>query len=161
MAPCVNGGYIHLDDERYEARDVQFALGLLTDALVRLKRGELLGPAMTARFLEILGQTETGPARLPAGLGPGWSIAHKTGTGQDLGNLSTGYNDVGLVTAPDGHAYAVAVMIASTSASTAGCWMPMMLPLPCSSAELECQKSRCSLPGDWLCEKTPTTVSKS
>ena len=86
----------------------------ITDALARLRRGELLGPAMTARFLEILGQTDTGPARLPAGLGPGWRIAHKTGTGQDLGDLSTGYNDVGLVTAPDGRAYAVAVMIAST-----------------------------------------------
>ena len=86
----------------------------ITDALARLKRGELLGPAMTRRFLDILGQTETGPARLPAGLGPGWSIAHKTGTGQDLGDLSTGYNDVGLITAPDGRAYAVAVMIAST-----------------------------------------------
>ena len=35
-------------------------------------------------------------------------------TGQDLGNLSTGYNDVGLIVAPDGHRYAVAVMIAST-----------------------------------------------
>ena len=86
----------------------------IADALARLQRGALLGPAMTRRFLDILGQTDTGPARLPAGLGPGWRIAHKTGTGQDLRDLSTGYNDVGLVTAPDGHAYAIAVMIAST-----------------------------------------------
>jgi beta-lactamase class A len=43
-------------------------------------------------------------------------IAHKTGTGQDLGNLSTGYNDVGVLTAPDGRSYTVAVMIASTRA---------------------------------------------
>jgi beta-lactamase class A len=86
----------------------------ITDGLARLKRGELLGPAMTARFLEILAKTTTGPARLPGGLGPGWSIAHKTGTGQDLGDLSTGYNDVGLLTAPDGHVYTAAVMIAST-----------------------------------------------
>ncbi len=86
----------------------------IADALARLRRGALLGPAMTGRFLDILGQTDTGPARLPAGLGPGWRIAHKTGTGQDLRDLSTGYNDVGLVTAPGGHAYAIAVMIAST-----------------------------------------------
>ena len=86
----------------------------ITDALARLKRGELLGPAMTQRFLDILSATRTGPQRLPAGLGPGWSIAHKTGTGQDLGELSTGYDDVGLLTAPDGRVYAVAVMIAST-----------------------------------------------
>ena len=87
----------------------------LVDALARLQRGALLGPAMTRHFLDILGMTETGPARLPGGLGPGWRIAHKTGTGQDLGELSTGYNDVGLITAPDGHVYAVAVTIASTS----------------------------------------------
>ncbi len=86
----------------------------ITDALARLQQGRLLGPAMTARFLEILDKTSTGPARLPGGLGPGWRIAHKTGTGQDLGDLSTGYNDVGMVTAPDGHVYAIAVMIAST-----------------------------------------------
>jgi|WetSurMetagenome_2_1015567.scaffolds.fasta_scaffold43961_4 beta-lactamase class A len=86
----------------------------LAHALARLDRGELLGAQMTARFLAILGQTSTGPQRLPAGLPAGWRIAHKTGTGQDLEDLSTGYNDVGLVTAPDGRAYAVVVMIAST-----------------------------------------------
>jgi beta-lactamase class A len=52
--------------------------------------------------------------RLKAGLEPGWAIAHKTGTGQELGDLQSGYNDVGLITAPDGHAYAVAVMVAQT-----------------------------------------------
>lgn len=86
----------------------------LVDALARLQRGELLSPASTMRFLRILASTETGPLRLKAGLAPGWSIAHKTGTGQDLGEESTGYNDVGLLTAPDGRSYAVAVMIAAT-----------------------------------------------
>jgi beta-lactamase class A len=86
----------------------------IVDALSRLKRGELLSPASTARFLALLSASETGPLRLKAGLEPSWTIAHKTGTGQDLGDLSTGYNDVGLLTAPDGRTYAVAVMIAST-----------------------------------------------
>ena len=56
----------------------------------------------------------TGPERLKGGLMPGWTIAHKTGTGQDLGDLTTGYNDVGLITAPNGDTYAIAVMIAAT-----------------------------------------------
>jgi beta-lactamase class A len=88
----------------------------VVEGLGRLVQGRLLSPASTQRLLQILGQTTTGPARLKAGLGAGWSIAHKTGTGQDLGDLSTGYNDVGLLTAPDGRTYAVAVMIASTRA---------------------------------------------
>ncbi|HUO21349.1 MAG TPA: class A beta-lactamase [Caulobacteraceae bacterium] len=82
--------------------------------LSRLERGELLSPASTARLLQTLSATQTGPLRLKAGLGPGWTIAHKTGTGQDLGDESTGYNDVGLLSAPDGRVYAVAVMIAAT-----------------------------------------------
>jgi beta-lactamase class A len=88
----------------------------IVQGLSRLMHGDLMSPASTQQFLKILRQTTTGPQRLKAGLGPGWSIAHKTGTGQDLGDLSTGYNDVGLLTAPDGRTYAVAVMIASTRA---------------------------------------------
>jgi beta-lactamase class A len=61
-----------------------------------------------------MGRVLTGTRRLRGGLPPGWRIAHKTGTGQDLGGMTTGYNDVGLITAPDGRVYAVAVMIAST-----------------------------------------------
>ena len=86
----------------------------LVELLRRLKRGQLLSAASTERLLQIMASTRTGPLRLPAGLGPGWTIAHKTGTGQDLADLATGNNDVGLLTAPDGRTYAVAVMIAST-----------------------------------------------
>ncbi len=86
----------------------------LVQLLSRLQRGELLSPASTERLLHIMATTRTGPLRLPAGLGPGWTIAHKTGTGQDLGDLATGVNDVGLLSAPDGRTYAVVVMVAST-----------------------------------------------
>jgi beta-lactamase class A len=90
--------------------------GLVT-ALDRLRHGELLAPASTDYMMRLMGQTETGRSRLKAGLPPGWSLAHKTGTGQVLGEVATGFNDVGVMTAPDGHAYAVAVMIAQTRAS--------------------------------------------
>ena len=88
--------------------------GIVT-ALARLKRGELLSPASTARLLSIMGNTKTGPNRLKGGLRPGWSLSHKTGTGQVLGNVQAGYNDIGILTAPDGRSYAVAVMIKRTS----------------------------------------------
>lgn len=82
--------------------------------LARLRKGELLSPSSTQTLLSIMAASKTGPQRLKGGLGENWAFAHKTGTGQELGSLATGYNDVGLLTAPDGRTFAVAVMIAST-----------------------------------------------
>lgn len=87
----------------------------LVDGLARLRRGELLSSASTERLLSIMSQTRTGPQRLTGGLAPGWRIAHKTGTGQVLGSTQAGYNDIGILTSPDGRHYAVAVMIGRTS----------------------------------------------
>ncbi|MDP3489096.1 MAG: serine hydrolase [Phenylobacterium sp.] len=84
-------------------------------ALDRLAAGDLLSPASTAHLLDLLAQSRTGPQRLGGGLAEGWRLAHKTGTGQVLGLRATGYNDVGLLTAPDGRTYAVAVFIAETT----------------------------------------------
>ena len=88
----------------------------IANALDRLKRGELLSPYSTARLLNIMGNTKTGANRLKGGLKPGWTLSHKTGTGQVLGSTQAGYNDIGVLTAPDGRSYAVAVMIKGTSA---------------------------------------------
>ena len=63
----------------------------------------------------IMSQTHTGPNRLRGGLAPGWTISHKTGTGQVLGGEQAGYNDIGILHAPDGHNYALAVMIGRTA----------------------------------------------
>jgi len=87
----------------------------LVDTLARLKRGELLLPASTAKLLTIMSNTSTGKNRLGGGLKPGWSLAHKTGTGQVLGAVQAGYNDIGIITAPNGRSYAVAVMIGKTA----------------------------------------------
>jgi beta-lactamase class A len=87
----------------------------IVDALARLKRGELLSPPSTARLLSIMGNTKTGANRLKGGLKAGWSLSHKTGTGQVLGSVQAGYNDIGVLTAPDGRSYSVAVMIKRTS----------------------------------------------
>ena len=87
----------------------------IVSALTRLKRGEILSPASTARLLSIMSHTKTGANRLKGGLKPGWTLSHKTGTGQTLGPVQAGYNDIGILTAPDGRSYAVAVMIKRTS----------------------------------------------
>lgn len=86
----------------------------VTLGLSLLAQGKLLSARSTTSLLTLMRSSKTGPLRLKSGLRPGWTLAHKTGTGQELGTLSTGYNDVGLLVAPDGHRYAIAVMIAST-----------------------------------------------
>ena len=87
----------------------------IASALARLKRGELLSPQSTRRLLYIMGNTKTGANRLKGGLKPGWTLSHKTGTGQVYGPYQAGYNDIGILTAPDGKSYSVAVMIKLTS----------------------------------------------
>lgn len=86
----------------------------IADALARLKKGELLSPASTEELLAIMDRTRSGPRRLAGGISAGWSIAHKTGTGQILDGEQAGYNDVGLVTAPDGRTFTVSVLIGRT-----------------------------------------------
>jgi beta-lactamase class A len=82
----------------------------IANALAALKRGQLLLPASTTRLLSIMGQTRTGKLRVKAALAPGWDWNHKTGTGQELGGRIGGINDIGLLTAPDGSIYAIAIM---------------------------------------------------
>lgn len=98
--------------DRYVADPPDGAAPLaIADALARLAKGALLSPESTHFLLDTMGHTVTGRARLRAALPPGWEVQHKTGTGQDLGSRNAGFNDVGLLTAPDGRRYAVAVMI--------------------------------------------------
>ncbi len=87
----------------------------IADALARLARGELLSETSTRVLLDTMGMARTGRARLRAGMPGGWDVAHKTGTGQDLRGRNAGFNDVGLITAPDGRRFAVAVMIGDTT----------------------------------------------
>lgn len=86
----------------------------IATALARLAEGRLLSPQSSQVMLGILAHTHSGPMRLKAGAPAGWKVFHKTGTGQELGGLATGYNDVGLLEAPDGSIYGVAVMIGQT-----------------------------------------------
>ncbi len=87
----------------------------IVQALAKLKRGEMLSPRSTELLLSTMAEAKTGPQRVKGGVPSGWRYMHKTGTGQDLYARSTGYNDVGIMIAPDGSSYAVAVMIGSTA----------------------------------------------
>ena len=89
----------------------------IAHALDKLARGELLSANSTNLLQSILKRTRSGPNRLKAGVPAGWEFLHKTGTGQVLGPVATGYNDIGIMTAPDGTRYAVVVMLGDTTAS--------------------------------------------
>jgi beta-lactamase class A len=84
------------------------------NALEALAAGKLLSPQSTELLLRVMSEGRAGAARLRAGLPEGWALSHKTGTGPDWRKTVAGYNDVGVLTAPDGHAYAVAVYIGRT-----------------------------------------------
>lgn len=89
----------------------------IAKALSQLARGNLLSVASTRHLLGLMERVTSGPNRLKAGVPLDWRFGHKTGTGQTLGGWSTGYNDAGIMTAPDGTRYAVVVMIADTTAT--------------------------------------------
>jgi beta-lactamase class A len=104
--------------DRYLADPVDGASPVaIVTALARLAKGELLSPASTRTLLAMLERTTSGPNRLKAGVPSDWRFGHKTGTGQVLDPVSTGYNDVGIMTAPDGKRYTVAVMMGDTTAT--------------------------------------------
>lgn len=112
--------------DRYLADPVDGATAVgIVDGLTKLKKGQLLSPESTRRLLSIMSNTRTGPQRLKGGLESGWTLAHKTGTGQNLSGTTAGYNDVGIMTAPDGRSYAVAVLIGRTSQSIPERWKLM------------------------------------
>ena len=104
--------------DRYLADPVDGASPIaVVNALSQLAKGNLLSSSSTRMIMAMMERTTSGPNRLKAGVPPGWRFGHKTGTGQQLASVSTGYNDIGIMTAPDGKRYAVAIFIADTTAS--------------------------------------------
>jgi beta-lactamase class A len=104
--------------DRYLADPVDGASpAAIAGALGQLSKGHLLSTASTRLLLGMLERTSSGPNRLKSGVPPDWRFGHKTGTGQQLEAVSTGYNDVGIMYAPDGKRYAVVVMMGDTTAS--------------------------------------------
>jgi beta-lactamase class A len=61
----------------------------------------------------------TGARRLRAGLPPGATLAHKTGTGRTEQGLSTAVNDIGVARLPDGPPVAIAAFLAGSAAPEA------------------------------------------
>ena len=88
------------------------------DFLRQLQRGALLLPSSTRALLALM-QAQTRPSRLRQGLPHGVQLADKCGTSYTLDGLTAAYNDIGILTWPDGRSVIVAAFLTASTASKA------------------------------------------
>jgi beta-lactamase class A len=84
--------------------------------LRKLWQQQLLSPASTRYLLDLM-YAQTLPNRLRAGLPAGIRLADKCGTSETLNGLTAAYNDIGIMTWPDGHTVIVAVFLTASNRS--------------------------------------------
>ena len=86
--------------------------------LHKLSRNELLSPTST-RYLLGLMEAQTVPNRLRAGLPAGMRLADKCGTSSTIDGRTAAFNDIGILTAPDGRSMIVAAFLTDSPATQA------------------------------------------
>ena len=91
----------------------------MTKLLIALADGRLLSPDSTEFLLRAMRDTTTFPDRLKAGLRPGWTLGHKTGTSGSWDGVTAATNDVGILFGPNGERIAVTVFIGDSTAPPA------------------------------------------
>lgn len=98
-----------------DPRDTSTPEGM-AQLLLALAQGKLLAPATTTFMLDVLEQTVTFPDRLKAGVQPGWTLGHKTGSSGSWQGLTIATNDVGILRGPNNATIAIVVFIADSTA---------------------------------------------
>ena len=83
--------------------------------LKKLWQGQLLSPPSTRLLLDLL-YHQTIPDRLRAGVPPGVRFADKCGTSYTLDGMTAAFNDIGILTWPDGHTVIVAAFLMASHA---------------------------------------------
>jgi len=86
--------------------------------LRKLRRNELLSQASTQYLIGLMEQ-QTFPRRLRSGLPAGIRFADKTGTSGSFGAFTAAYNDIGILTWPDGRCVIVAAFLTASAAPEA------------------------------------------
>ncbi|GLQ97701.1 beta-lactamase [Dyella mobilis] len=84
--------------------------------LRKLWRHELLSKASSQYLLDLM-YAQTKPNRLRAGLPNGVRLADKCGTSPTIDGFTAAYNDIGIMTWPNGHAVIVAAFLTASHAS--------------------------------------------
>lgn len=88
------------------------------DFLRKLANGALLSPASTQQLLTLM-QDQTRPRRLRAGLPAGVTFADKCGTSLTVDGVTAAFNDIGIISWPDGRRVIVAAFLSASSGSRA------------------------------------------
>jgi beta-lactamase class A len=81
--------------------------------LRKLWHNELVSPASTQHLIHLMYE-QTAPSRLRAGLPANVRLADKCGTSYTLDGVTAAYNDIGILTWPDGHAVIVAAFLTAS-----------------------------------------------
>lgn len=91
----------------------------MSELMLRIAQKKLFRPNTQAFLEKALGDTATGLDRLKAGLAPGWTLLHKTGTAGSWQNVYAATNDVGILIAPSGERIAISVFVGDSKSSEA------------------------------------------
>lgn len=84
--------------------------------LRKLQAGELVSSGSTQKLLGLM-TAQVIPTRIRAGLPPGYELADKTGTSGTRDGRMAAFNDIGIVTAPDGQKRIVVILLAEARAT--------------------------------------------
>lgn len=84
--------------------------------LRKLQAGELVSSDSTQKLLGLM-TAQVIPTRIRAGLPPGYELADKTGTSGTREGRMAAFNDIGIVTAPDGQKRIVVILLAEARAT--------------------------------------------
>ena len=87
--------------------------------LSALQQGRGLSVSGRSLLLQFMTDTQTGLHRLKGQLPAGTVVAHKTGTSWTLNGVTAATNDIGLITLPNGHHLAIAVLVSDAKADEA------------------------------------------
>jgi beta-lactamase class A len=85
--------------------------------LQKLDEGRLLSPASTRKLLGLM-TAQVIPSRIRAGLPAGYQLADKTGTSGTEDGRRAAFNDIGIITGPNGTKRIVVLFLSDSSASS-------------------------------------------
>jgi beta-lactamase class A len=77
-------------------------------------QNKIISESNTNFLYKIMVETTTGTNRLKGQLPEGTKVAHKTGSSGSEDNITAAFNDIGIVTLPNGKHYAIAVFITNS-----------------------------------------------